>query len=220
MEFQERTRGCETLDELMSLPSTSTGSAKVTVILNHYQRKTLCAQLDALQEQTHPFYSVWVLAFGSPQRDQFRSIVETYNDSRISFVGSSYDFKYYGRFQLALQTEPGVDFVYMLDDDMIPGRRMLEILTHAAGTAKYRNAVLGSIGRILPFRQKDFSFPSYRKFGSKHAGLYLPDPAYNLWWIGWCKWISSPARGSSPRRLCARFLLSSRLPSSPGKISI
>lgn len=68
----------------------------------------------------------------------------------------------------------------MLDDDMIPGKRMLEILTHAAGTDKYRNSLLGSIGRILPFRQKDFSFPSYRKFGSKEAGIYLPDPAYNI----------------------------------------
>jgi hypothetical protein len=178
MAFQQKTRGCETLDELMALPSTSTG-AKVTVILNHFQRKTLCAQLDSLLQQTLPFYNVWVLAFGSPQQDQLRAIVQTYNDSRITFVGSTYDFKYYGRFQLALQTE-GADFVYMLDDDMIPGRRMLEILSHAGGTDKYRNAVLGSIGRILPFRQKDFTFPSYRKFGSKEAGIYLPDPAYNI----------------------------------------
>jgi hypothetical protein len=67
-----------------------------------------------------------------------------------------------------------------MDDDMIPGKRMLEILSHVAGTDKYHNSVLGSIGRILPFRQKDFTFPSYRKFGSKEAGLYLPDPAYNI----------------------------------------
>jgi hypothetical protein len=63
---------------------------------------------------------------------------------------------------------------------MIPGRRVLEIFAHIAGTEKYRNSVLGSIGRVLPFRQKDFSFPSYRKFGSKEAGLYLPDPAYGV----------------------------------------
>ncbi|URE16724.1 hypothetical protein MUK42_35001 [Musa troglodytarum] len=41
-------------------------------------------------------------------------------------------------------------------------------------------AQLDSIGRILPFRQKDFTFPSYRKFRSKEAGLYLPDPAYDI----------------------------------------
>lgn len=79
---------------------------------------------------------------------------------------------------MALQTE--ADLVYVLDDDMIPGRKMLQILSHVAGTEKYKNSVLGSIGRILPFRQKDLTFPSYRKFGSKEAGLYLPDPAYDI----------------------------------------
>ncbi|GFZ17890.1 glycosyltransferase family protein 2 [Actinidia rufa] len=107
-----------------------------------------------------------------------KKIVESYNDSRISFISSTYDFKYYGRFQMALQME--ADFVYILDDDMIPGRKMLEILSHVAGTDKYKNSVLGSIGRILPFRQKDYTFPSYRKFRSKEAGLYLPDPAYDI----------------------------------------
>lgn len=102
MEFQESARGCETLPELLQMPSTS-NQAKVTVILNHFQRKTLCAQLDALLQQTLPFYSVWVLAFGSPQEDTLRTIVQAYNDSRITFVGSSHDFKYYGRFQMALQ---------------------------------------------------------------------------------------------------------------------
>ncbi|KAL8503631.1 hypothetical protein ACS0TY_022385 [Phlomoides rotata] len=58
--------------------------------------------------------------------------------------------------------------------------KMLQILSHVAGTDKYKNSVLGSIGRILPFRQRDFTFPSYRKFGSKDADLYLPDPAYDI----------------------------------------
>ena len=64
-----------------------------------------------------------------------------------------------GHFQLALQAE-GEDFVYIVDDNIIP--------------------ILGSIGRILPFRQKDFNFPSYWKFDSKQAGLYLADPTYNI----------------------------------------
>lgn len=102
VEFQRAKRGCETLEELMSAPSTG-GDAKVTVILNHFQRKTLCAQLDSLLEQTLPFHEVWVVVFGSPQRDSLRAIVEAYNDSRIKIVESAIDYKYYGRFQLALQ---------------------------------------------------------------------------------------------------------------------
>jgi len=102
MEFQQQKRGCETLEELLELPSTG-AKAKVTVILNHFQRKTLCAQLDALLEQTLPFHEVWVVAFGSPERDTLRAIVEAYNDTRINIVESKYDYRYYGRFQLALQ---------------------------------------------------------------------------------------------------------------------
>ena len=182
LDFQSRSFGTETLAELMAMKSKwSKGGPdvpKITVILNHFKRKTLCAQLDSLLLQTVPVHNVWVLSFGSPNEESLRRIVQSYNSSKISFVSSSYDFKYFGRFQMALQTE--VDFVYILDDDMIPGKRMLEILSHVGGTDKYRNSVLGSIGRILPFRQKDFSFPSYRKFRSKEAGLYLPDPAYNI----------------------------------------
>lgn len=182
LDFQSKNVGTETLDQLMSLKSKwdlkGPNKAKVTVILNHFKRKTLCSQLDSLLEQTLPFHHVWVLSFGSPNELSLKRIVESYNDSRISFISSSYDFKYYGRFQMALQTE--ADLVYILDDDMIPGRKMLQILSHVAGTEKYQNSVLGSIGRILPFRQKDFTFPSYRKFRSKEAGLYLPDPAYDI----------------------------------------
>ncbi|KAJ7541363.1 hypothetical protein O6H91_10G056400 [Diphasiastrum complanatum] len=180
LKHQQLTRGCETLSELLSLPSSSTkASPKVTVILNHHKRKTLCMQLDALLQQTLPFYSVWVLAFATPIESSLRQIIQAYNDSRIHFMTSTYDFKYYGRFQFSLQAE-NADYLYFLDDDMLPGKKMLQILAHVSGTEKYGRSLLGSIGRVLPFRQKDFSFPSYRKFRSKEAGLYLPDPAYNI----------------------------------------
>ena len=182
LEFQSKTTGTETLPQLMAMKSKwdlqGPNKPKITVLLNHFKRKTLCAQLDSLLQQTLPFHHVWVLSFGSPNELSLKRIVDSYNDSRISFISSSYDFKYYGRFQMALQTE--ADLVYIVDDDMIPGRKMLQILAHVAGTEKYKNSVLGSIGRILPFRQKDFTFPSYRKFRSKEAGLYLPDPAYDI----------------------------------------
>ncbi|KAK8683602.1 hypothetical protein V6N13_039656 [Hibiscus sabdariffa] len=182
LDFQSKAIGTETLAELMAMKSKwdmrGVTRPKVTVLLNHFKRKTLCSQLDSLLQQTIPFHQVWVLSFGSPNEQSLKRIVDSYNDSRINFISSSYDFKYYGRFQMALQTE--ADLIYILDDDMIPGKKMLQLLSHVAGTEKYKNSVLGSIGRILPFRQKDFTFPSYRKFRSKEAGLYLPDPAYDI----------------------------------------
>ncbi|TVU39466.1 hypothetical protein EJB05_12886 [Eragrostis curvula] len=162
-------------------------SPRVTVILNHFKRGTLRAQLEQLRRQTLPFHRVWVLSFGSPREKEasFRRVVEAYSrgrdDPRVSFVSSDYNFRYYGRFQVALQSD-GADYVYVMDDDMIPGARMLEILCHVAGTDRYANAALGSIGRILPFQQAaDRTFPSYRTmFRSKEAGLYLPYKPYNI----------------------------------------
>ncbi|RID41462.1 hypothetical protein BRARA_J01423 [Brassica rapa] len=107
--FQKKNLGSESLEELMKMKSkwalNGPNKPKVTVILNHFKRKTLCAQLDSLLHQTLPFHHVWVLAFGSPNEPSLRRIAGSYNDSRISFISSNYDFKYYGRFQIALQTE-------------------------------------------------------------------------------------------------------------------
>lgn len=101
LEFQKKSFGPETLAELMAMKSkwaaTGPTQPKITVVLNHFKRKTLCAQLDSLLHQTLAFHHVWVLSFGSPNEVSLRRIVESYNDSRISFVSSSYDFKYYGR---------------------------------------------------------------------------------------------------------------------------
>ncbi|KAL0369644.1 UNVERIFIED_CONTAM: hypothetical protein Sangu_0282500 [Sesamum angustifolium] len=109
LDFQKMKIGTETLSELMAMKSKwdlrGPNVPKVTVILNHFKRKTLCAQLDSLLHQTLPFHHVWVLSFGSPNEQSLKRIVDSYNNSRISFISSSYDFKYYGRFQMALQTE-------------------------------------------------------------------------------------------------------------------
>ncbi|GFZ17886.1 glycosyltransferase family protein 2 [Actinidia rufa] len=159
LQFQNKSIGTETLSQLMKMKSKwefkSPNTPKITVILNHFKKKTLCSQLDSLLHQTLPFHRFWVLAYGTPNEVSLKKILDSYNDSRISVISSSYDIKYYVRFQMALQTE--ADFVYILDDDMIPGRKMLQILSH-----------------------KDFTFPSYTKFRSKEAGLYLPDPAYDI----------------------------------------
>ncbi|MCO5551292.1 hypothetical protein L7F22_004791 [Adiantum nelumboides] len=168
MQFQQQTQGVETLKELMNLPSMwdkRNESPKITVILNHFKRKTLCAQLDALKQQTIPFHKVWVLAFGSPSEYHFRRIVESYNDTRISFVSSTHDFKYYGRFQVALQAD-GADYVYILDDDMIPGHKMLQILSHTAGVHERNVSIIEEECAIPAFIAIHVLLQKYRDAGS------------------------------------------------------
>lgn len=63
--------------------------------------------------------------------------------------------------QMAL-TAP-TDFVWLIDDDMIPGNKYLGQLMHAAGTELLGTSLLGSIGRVLPRPGRDMSLVSYRK---------------------------------------------------------
>ncbi|CAA0812013.1 glycosyltransferase family protein 2 [Striga hermonthica] len=129
-------------------------------------------------------YATFLLYFMSPSidlraRPDFSWATRIAHQWRTHFMAVSH-YQQPGPSGPGLPSETEADLVYILDDDMIPGKKMLQILSHVAGTDKYKNSVLGSIGRILPFRQKDFTFPSYRKFRSKEAGLYLPDPAYDI----------------------------------------
>eukprot|EP00904_Undaria_pinnatifida_P006458 jgi/Undpi1/2942/HiC_scaffold_14.g06319.m1 len=128
---------------------------KVTVILNMFQRKVLAEQLDSLFKQTVASHiaEVWVCAFDSPLSDYVVSTVEEAEHENVRVIVSDVNFKFYGRFQMAL-TAPS-DFVWLLDDDVIPGAQYLEQLMHAAGTKLMGRSVLGSWG--------------------SHGGMFMPD---------------------------------------------
>eukprot|EP00752_Nemacystus_decipiens_P007045 g6318.t1 len=174
------------LDEMMSMPSTNErwaqdggtgglkGAPKVTVILNLFMREVLTEQLDSLFAQTTASHiaEVWVCVFSAPAQDYALRVVKESKYKNVRLVVSDFNFKFYGRFQMAL-TAP-TDFVWLVDDDMIPGNKYLGQLMHAAGTELLGTSLLGSIGRVLPRPGRDMSLVSYRKWGS-HGGMYMPD---------------------------------------------
>jgi hypothetical protein len=178
-------RGAPTLQQLLSAPLLSgrqepSPYASVTVILNHWMRHTLCRQLDSLLFQTMPVAHIWICFFASPMTAAARKAALAYNDSRIAIFESEHNFKYFGRFQLALGAP--TRFVLVLDDDMIPGRAFVATLLHVAGTVHGRRAALGSIGWLLPRPQPppSLQLSSYRSLINDSGGLYLPDLAYDL----------------------------------------
>ena len=63
------------------------------------------------------------------------------------------------------------DFVWLVDDDMIPGNKYLAQLMHAAGTDLLGSSLLGSIGRVLPRPGRDMSLVSYRKVKEPTVGF-------------------------------------------------
>jgi hypothetical protein len=59
--FQSKTIGTETLQELMSMKSKwgqNSNKPKINILLNHFKRKTLCVQFESLLEQTLSFHQV------------------------------------------------------------------------------------------------------------------------------------------------------------------
>ncbi|CAM9901519.1 unnamed protein product, partial [Choristocarpus tenellus] len=111
---------------------------------------------------------VWVCVFNAPAQNYALQVVRGSSYKNIRVVVSDFNFKFYGRFQLAL-TAP-TDFVWIIDDDVIPGNKYLEQLLHAAGTDLLGTSLLGSIGRVLPRPGRDMSLVSYRKVRKVEEG--------------------------------------------------
>lgn len=180
---QHVSRDHPTLKELLAADSThqptADGTVPVTAILNHWQRRTLCKQLDSLRTQSVAVAHIWVCLFASPLAASARGAALAYNDSRIAIFETQTNLKYYGRFQLALSAQ--TRYVWLLDDDMIPGRRYLAQMLHVSGTHFGEGALLGSIGWLLPKpRPQDLRLGSYRSLENGTGGLYVPDLAYDI----------------------------------------
>ena len=163
-----------TLKDLLAAESTNdparANTVSVTAILNHWQRRTLCQQLDSLRAQSVALTHIWVCLFASPMASSARSAALAYNDSRIAVFETATNLKYFGRFQLALSAP--TKFVWLIDDDMIPGKRYLAQVLHIAGTPFGSDALLGSIGWLLPSpRPSDLRLGSYRSLLNGSGGF-------------------------------------------------
>ncbi|CAM9278991.1 unnamed protein product, partial [Ectocarpus sp. 13 AM-2016] len=186
-----------TLQQLMAMPSSydplaTNAMSDTTIILNQWTRTTLADQLDAVLRLTvHPAGGVWVCAFNSPREAEYRAVVESYRSKfggdrggGLFFVASSFNFKYYGRFQMALQAR--TKYVWVIDDDVMPGRHFLHQLNHIAGIYEAEGADgtigpmgLGSVGWIMPGVKTTEKYYSYRYHTDK-GGLFLPDKRYGI----------------------------------------
>ena len=112
--------------------------------------KKLSEQLDSLAASTHKPAEIWVCMFATPlienlqgevthpQKD-FRRAVESFKalqpTIRVHTIVSGFDFKYFGRFQLAMQAS--TKYVAFFDEDQIPGPTSLELLIDA--TKQHQN---------------------------------------------------------------------------------
>ncbi|CAM9594264.1 unnamed protein product, partial [Phaeothamnion confervicola] len=195
-ESKRRGRRGLRLEDLMALPSEHDSHwlrSDTTVILNHWRRRVV--QLDALlASSVRPAGGVWVCLFDSAREAEYLDIISFYkgrfHGGGLRYVRSTWNFKYYGRFQLALQAT--TKFVWVIDDDVVPGTKFLRQLSHVASTTgpdAVRGA-LGSVGWIMPGAADSGSsggglsgpggkYYSYRD-PSARGGLYIPDRRYGM----------------------------------------
>tara|TARA_B100000959_G_scaffold246059_1_gene271217 strand:- start:400 stop:1164 length:765 start_codon:yes stop_codon:yes gene_type:complete len=101
-----------------------------TVILNYYNKSVslLRKQIKTILNQTMRPECIWACFMGGDERDNLLRAFqeETIGVKNAHFILSDYNFKYIGRYQLAL-TAP-TDYIVMLDDDRFPDEGYCEAM--------------------------------------------------------------------------------------------
>lgn len=97
---------------------------QVTVVLNGFKRqRTLAQQIESLKKQTYPVARIMYFNLKSDD-PQFIPDYEMMDREGVEYATASHDYGVWGRFTFALNTT--TDFVCIMDDDIIPGRKYIE----------------------------------------------------------------------------------------------
>jgi len=123
-------------------------NSDITVILNVYRRpQNLPTQIKAVREQSVPPKEIWLyINFHEDQEPyDFDGLLNAKEPHKIDkIIYSSYNFKYYGRFAIALLVQ--TKYVALYDDDTIPGKDWHK---NCLDTMEINPGILGSAGIIL-----------------------------------------------------------------------
>ena len=126
-------------------------NSDITVILNCYRRiEYLDEQISAIENQTIPPKEIWIWQ-NSPE-DIEKPNLEKYS-SKCKIVSSSFNFKFHGRFSLALLAR--TKYVCFFDDDSIPGKEWFENCLNTIENGY--DGILGCAGIIL--KEKNYLDP-------------------------------------------------------------
>jgi hypothetical protein len=113
--------------------------------MNIWKRNHVKEQLLALFNQTLKPSEIWIVQCGD--HVQLDEIKKQY--PFLNILSSTVDLKYFGRFSFAQYVKS--NYVYILDDDVIPSKNWLQECKNLCDT---KNAIIASAGRIIP--ENDF----------------------------------------------------------------
>lgn len=119
----------------------------ITAILNCYRRPyNLEEQIQSIRSQSVPPREIWIWQNYHPDADNY----DLSNLNADKIISSSHNFKFHGRFALALLANPG--HIALFDDDTIPGAKWIE---NCLDTERFiisrtgKSPILGSAGIVL-----------------------------------------------------------------------
>lgn len=116
-------------------------NGQVTVILTVWKRDNIKEQLQSIVNQTEKPFQIWIIQFENHVNTEWIGKKHPY----ITLIRSNQNFKYFCRFALAQFVQS--EFVWILDDDMIPG---VHWLTNSFTKCKDENAIIAGAGRLIP----------------------------------------------------------------------
>lgn len=119
----------------------------VTVILNGFKRKhTLKQQIESLKNQSYPIERIVYFTLKSDVLEDY----EYLRKENVELIECSNNYGVYGRFSIALNFDS--DFIYIMDDDIIPGSNFIKTCVHCCLN---KTGIYGSSGLR---RRKDADF--------------------------------------------------------------
>jgi hypothetical protein len=126
-------------------PAVPGKQVSVTIIITVYKRTYLGEQLKALLSASVVPEEILILHYEN--HIDITSVVKQYRKQlpAIHVIDSDLNLKYFGRFSLAVHVKS--EFTWVLDDDVIPGRKWLERCCEKCASL---NAEISCTGRIIP----------------------------------------------------------------------
>jgi len=141
----------------------------ITAVITLWKRNYLEEQLECILAQTHPPERIILLQNEAGALD-IEPVVERFRarHADIVCIKSDFNYKYFLRFTIGSLVD--TEYLFFIDDDIIPGRRWLELCVEKS---KQHHAVIAPSGRIIPknsFRpEKMFIFRRPEKYTSGDA---------------------------------------------------
>ncbi|KAL0143808.1 hypothetical protein V8B55DRAFT_1480706 [Mucor lusitanicus] len=176
-----------TFDELrrltnsVSLPVVSAGKNRrvpVTAIVHTTTVTQLYIQVQAILTQTALPEHIWIIC-DTASKQEVEARIMTLDRRRVKVMARDDDTS------LWLQTAAHVatEFVWIIDQDIAPGKRYLENLLKLSFTTQYKSALLGTEGAVLNMASKDKieCIPDTMHSGSRQMRSQAVDMINDSW---------------------------------------